>query len=295
TTFESEWGPLPENVHFNPGTSDLQLGTGSGTRWTLIQGGNVNRYDGVVIDETPSNIGGSGQYAYQISAGKWSVSTSASNATPGYLAADQSLPVVLLSFAGTYNGRAVDLTWQSASEVNNRGYVILKKLDEDYDYRTIASFETDPELNGAGHSSTGRLYRFTDAEVFPNRIYHYQLKSVSFSGLTQLLDSIKIRTQVNGNITSSPLLVHCYPNPFNGKTRISVTFNDKTDQLSELKIFDLNGRCVKSFSPSAISSSPTLFVWDSRDHAHLPQASGLYFLKVKSAKTERTVKLLLLR
>ncbi|WP_457566098.1 choice-of-anchor B family protein [Caldithrix abyssi] len=295
TTFESEWGPLPENVHFNPGTSDLQLGTGSGTRWALIQGGNVNRYDGVVIDQTPSNVGGTGQYAYQISSGNWSVSTSASNATPGYLAADQSLPVVLLSFSGRYDGSAVELTWQTASEVNNHGFVILKKENGDAEYRPAASFETASELKGAGHSSTGRHYRYQDAEVLVHRTYRYILESVSFNGRIQRLDSIEVRTERGEIIISSPLMVRCYPNPFNGKTRISVTFNDKTDQLCELKIFDLNGRCVKTFSPSAALSSPMQFVWDGRDNAYSLLATGLYFLKVRSAKTEKTVKLLLMR
>jgi|GEM_PF-4072552 len=291
-TFESEWGPLPANANFNPGNSNLQIGQGSGTRWVLLVGGNANAFDGTIIDRTPSNIGGENQYARQQTVGNWVVSSNSSDATPGTLANDQSLPVNLITFKAHYTGSGIQLTWETASEFNNLGFQILKRV-ANHSYALLANYENAPSLKSKGNGALGFRYTFEDTEIITGQHYSYVLQSVSYSGHTVSLDTLTIFTNERMVITNTPIQISSYPNPFNSQTEIFIQLNKEIKTSPQIQIFNLNGRVIKQFK--AEPSYSYHLKWDGKDEFSKILPSGIYFLRVKSGLLEHTKKLLLVR
>jgi len=99
------------------------------------------------------------------------------------------------------------------------------------------------------------------------------------------------------------LKLTAHPNPFTQKTVIRYSSSVINDQLlmtndlqcPALRIYDVSGRLVRSFSPFALHSSLFSSVtWDGRDNVGNRVKSGVYFLKLKVAKKEISKKVILL-
>ncbi len=86
-------------------------------------------------------------------------------------------------------------------------------------------------------------------------------------------------------------LLRNYPNPFNPVTRIRFTL-DRSAQVS-LRVFDVQGRAVRTLFDSYLSSGPRVVDWDGRDDRGHALASGTYFLRLQGGGTylTRTVNL----
>jgi hypothetical protein len=86
-------------------------------------------------------------------------------------------------------------------------------------------------------------------------------------------------------------LLRNYPNPFNPVTRIRFTL-DRSAQVS-LRVFDVQGRAVRTLFDSYLSAGPRVVDWDGRDDRGLSLASGTYFLRLQGGGTylTRTVNL----
>ena len=80
-----------------------------------------------------------------------------------------------------------------------------------------------------------------------------------------------------------------YPNPFTGSTRIKVSDNSYQD--SEVKIYNLTGQLVNSIP---IGSQQEVN-WLGNDSKGQSVSSGVYFIRVQSALSESTMKVVLLK
>lgn len=106
----------------------------------------------------------------------------------------------------------------------------------------------------------------------------------------------KITAAVNRPVTAQwPELFSLqqnYPNPFNAETVIRYHAQE-SDGPMVLKIFDLNGRTVRTFTdllPGAQSLS-----WDGRDESGRPVATGVYLYQLRTGKIQQTRKMVLSR
>ena len=86
-------------------------------------------------------------------------------------------------------------------------------------------------------------------------------------------------------------LLRNYPNPFNPVTRIHFVL-DRNLQVS-LRVFDVQGRAVRTLLDSYLSSGPRVVGWDGRDDRGRQLPSGTYFLRLAGGGTylSRTVNL----
>jgi hypothetical protein len=86
-------------------------------------------------------------------------------------------------------------------------------------------------------------------------------------------------------------LLRNYPNPFNPLTKIQFAL-DRNAQVS-LRVFDVQGRAVRTLIDSYLASGPRLMSWDGRDDRGRPLPSGTYFLRLEGGGTylTRTVNL----
>ena len=110
-----------------------------------------------------------------------------------------------------------------------------------------------------------------DIPVFENN----QLFMISFNG---------VETQLPTEYT----LKSAYPNPFNPTTNIE--YGLPKDSFVSIAIYDIRGRMVDELINTNQLAGYHKLMWDAGT-----QASGLYFIKLKSNKFYKTKKVILVR
>jgi flagellar hook assembly protein FlgD len=64
---------------------------------------------------------------------------------------------------------------------------------------------------------------------------------------------------------------------------------------THLKIYDITGRAVRTFTSRPSSPALLSFTWDGRDEQGRKVSSGVYFVRLGGARPAAAVKLLLVR
>ncbi|MEK6780845.1 MAG: T9SS type A sorting domain-containing protein [Bacteroidota bacterium] len=114
-------------------------------------------------------------------------------------AVNSPLPIVLLGFAAELKGSIIDLTWSTASELNNDFFTIERATD-------IEKFEEVAIVKGQGTINSKTNYTSVDESPLPGRSY-YRLKQTDFDGKFTYSELRKIE--------NSDFKTHfkIYPNP----------------------------------------------------------------------------------
>jgi hypothetical protein len=141
------------------------------------------------------------------------------------------------------------------------------------------------QFPGITHDGTGKAYvTWTDwrlpASTGRNKDVFYK-------------EGIGVVTSVE--VTSAPAFsqrLKNYPNPFNPLTRIS--FRMERDAQVSLRVYDVQGRLVRTLVDDYLAAGPRVVEWDGADDRGLPAASGTYYLRLQGGGTyvSRTVNLL---
>mgnify|MGYP005725362665 CR=1 FL=1 len=137
-----------------------------------------------------------------------------------------------------------------------------------YEYVDIWTFDdSSPEILYAGRMS----------DILENALF-FQIPKASavhlvFSGIfTSVTERQRLESEV-------PFLMKAYPTPFNAELRIE--YSVLTGETGVLKIFDLHGRVVRTFS--SLTGSGNL-VWNGEDESGVQAASGAFFLKLTAGE-----------
>jgi hypothetical protein len=152
------------------GTAGLEMGifTGAcGSSWTKV-GSCATAASGTLTQTITSPPAGQTYYIVMDGAAGsiCSFSISATNVT--------ALPVSIVSFNAAFNGNAVDLTWESASETDNDHYTIERSFDGTF-------FSAISVIDAKGSGSQGHSYALKDNDIQPGIIY-YRLKQTDNNG-----------------------------------------------------------------------------------------------------------------
>lgn len=306
STFQNSWGNLAVNTNFNSGDPLLDYGGYPPKRWFLRYfDGTADTNNGSMIDDTQQSVGGSGYRSYQSNNGNW-VTELFSTATPGQLDGDQSLPVELVSFTATGQYNSVLLRWETASELNNLGFVISRKLDTEDEYTDIVSFTTNEELKGLGNSPTGKNYLYYDRSVINGFTYLYKLIDVDISGRRTESESILITLQSTNNdliqigledIPNKFTLYPNFPNPFNGETTIQFDIPDFNNEYIKIHLIvhDILGRKIKDLYQGIVTPGRYWSRWDGANDMGESVPSGIYIYSIKSVQFSKSAKMILLQ
>jgi len=197
-------------------------------------------------------------------------------------AAENPLPVELLSFTAQQNGSSVILNWVTASEINNRGFEIERKLyldGKEQEWILIGFKE------GFGTTSEENNYFFYDDlnEISSDKSA-YRLKQIDFNGTFTYSDIVYIDKIVP--LTFS--LFQNFPNPFNPQTKIK--FNLPFDEFVSLKVYNLIGSEVAVLINGRRIAG---IYYINFDAAQLP--SGVYYYQLNAGQFNETKKMILLR
>ncbi|MCC7262458.1 MAG: VCBS repeat-containing protein [Candidatus Latescibacteria bacterium] len=103
---------------------------------------------------------------------------------------------------------------------------------------------------------------------------------------------VQSRKTASGSALQAGLLP-AYPNPFNAATLIR--FAIAQPGRTQLEIYDLLGQRVRVLAEEALAAGAHQRLWDGRDQAGLPVASGVYFCRLYSAGQLFRQRLLLLK
>ncbi|MBL4705736.1 MAG: hypothetical protein JKY54_14520, partial [Flavobacteriales bacterium] len=158
------------------------------------------------------------------------VVTTFSPFTLGSTSGNNPLPVELLSFNAVLNENKVELTWTTASEVNNDYFVIEKSPNGIF-------WEEVSQMTGAGNSVQLLEYFDTDFEPFTGKSY-YRLKQVDFNGEFSYSNIVPI----NYTVTATESLL-VYPNPSDGQN-INVSVDGFENQEILVILRDIRGRIL---------------------------------------------------
>lgn len=177
------------------------------------------------------------------------------NLTDGYYTLgigiqDHALPVEMALFTATATGEGIDLSWRTASEVDNAGFLISRRAPGGT-FTMIASYRTAADLIGAGTTPIGRSYRWIDRDrLEPGSLYEYRLQSAHADGSLDPEEYVRTVTLSadDGNETV-PLfasLGQSYPAPC--AQHVTIPFMLPAAQHVELLLFDDLGRAIITLS-----------------------------------------------
>jgi hypothetical protein len=196
----------------------------------------------------------------------------------------QSEPYIQISlFTGQSLAGKNELRWNSRFEIENEMWIIKRK-------NNTGSYQEIGRLDGQTYSLKSRAYSFIDIHISGCDTLHYQLATRFTTGDQIDLDSLTI-VSVPAQMLK---LYQNYPNPFNSQTTITLSLVN--NEIISLKIFDINGRRVKTLVNNEEKEAGFYnFVWDGKNNHGSLTASGTYYVLLQTEDTVRAIKLLQLR
>ena len=164
------------------------------------------------------------------------------------------LPVKLLFFIAEPEGPAVNLSWSTASEINNNYFTVMSSSDG-------IIFNEFAQVNSAGNSNTILNYSLTDHNPLTGTSY-YILKQTDFDGRSILSDIVTV-------YMIGLFVIKVYPNPFTRS--VSILFSDAPQEFSfELILYNIQGIII--LNRLITEANTTIYT------SYLP--SGMYSYKI---------------
>lgn len=143
------------------------------------------------------------------------------------------LPVELASFVVAESDDGALLTWETASETNNAGFEIQRRVGPDGAFASLGF------VDGAGTTSAPQQYRFSDADLpFTAEQVTYRLKQIDVDGAFEYSPEVEL----NRNAPARLALHGNYPNPFRDQT--TIRYELPQPESVRLEVFDVRGRRV---------------------------------------------------
>jgi len=192
-----------------------------------------------------------------------------------------ALPVELLSFTAESATEGVELKWNTATETNNYGFEVERKLSSlvsarDDNWSKIGFVE------GNGTTNAPKSYSFTDKSA--NGKTSYRLKQIDRDGKFEYSKMVEVTVSAPKGFA----LEQNYPNPFNPTTAIGYQLS--ASGFTSLKVYDAIGREVSTLVNEVKEAGYYSVQFDG---ARL--SSGIYFAKLSSSGKTQMRKLILLK
>jgi photosystem II stability/assembly factor-like uncharacterized protein/pimeloyl-ACP methyl ester carboxylesterase len=187
------------------------------------------------------------------------------------------LPVELTSFTASTDSDKILLNWQTATEVNNYGFDVERRIIEKTEWSKIAF------IQGNGTSNIPHNYSYTDHSLTSGS-YVYRLKQIDNNGKIKYSQE----TEVTFKVPRVFALSQNYPNPFNPTTVIN--YQLPVNSFVTLKIYDVLGREIATL----INGKQNAGYYKASFNAS-SLSSGVYFYRLQAGSFTETKKLILLR
>jgi hypothetical protein len=191
---------------------------------------------------------------------------------------NEVVPIELALFNAATESNAVVLTWTTATEVNNYGFEIERRVIKELP----GQWNQIGFVKGSGTSNSSRNYSYVD-RTLPSGRYAYRLKQINNDGAFKYHGSIEVEVRTPESFSLS----QNYPNPFNPVTTIRYALPART--CVKLQIFNMLGQTVAELVGTEQNAGYQSVVWNAN------VASGIYFYRLTAGSYTMTKKLVLLR
>ncbi|HEY9081971.1 MAG TPA: T9SS type A sorting domain-containing protein [Vicingaceae bacterium] len=140
------------------------------------------------------------------------------------------LPINLIYFDALAVENTIQLTWITASEINNDYFTIEKSVD-------AKAWETVLTVNGAGNSS--QIIEYTETDFNPiSGISYYRLKQTDFDGRFEYFNIVPVKYSTSDEEDELSI----FPNPANQGGNISINHNFNSTNEILVVLRDLQGK-----------------------------------------------------
>ena len=195
------------------------------------------------------------------------------------------VPVELTSFTANLNGNVINLNWTTATETNNKGFEIQRKINNE-------RWETIGFKTGKGTSTNMSAYTFSDniGSLSPGSLV-YRLKQIDLDGSFKYSNEVEVQkvSIVKYNLSQN------YPNPFNPSTIIK--YSIEKSGLVTLKIYNILGKEIASLvnEVKPAGNYEVIFNANNLPAGRQGLSSGVYFYKLQSGSCSITKKFILMK
>ena len=194
-----------------------------------------------------------------------------------------ALPVELTSFTGSARNGRIELNWNTATEVNNYGFEIQRKIHSGLN--GLMDWQKIGFVDGHGTTNAPQNYSYIDNAVAFGK-YSYRLKQIDRDGKFSYSKTVE---SVVGVAPNAMILGQNYPNPFNPETNIE--FVVPVSGRTTLKVYSMLGQEVATLVNGNIEAG--VIQHASFKGTSLP--SGLYFYTLRSGSFVDTKKMLMMK
>ncbi|MCW8813994.1 MAG: T9SS type A sorting domain-containing protein, partial [Chlorobium sp.] len=184
---------------------------------------------------------------------------------------DLTIPVELSSFTAETEVNKVLLKWSTATETNNLGFEVERKL-KNQEWVRIAFVEgngTTTEINNYSYVDDYSLLPYEGTVL-------YRLKQIDFDG------SFEYSNQVAANLSFIPSEYYVsqnYPNPFNPSTTIK--FSIPEESQVKLNIYNSIGEVVETLVNGLHQPGSYEVSWNAKNYP-----SGIYFYSFEVSRND---------
>jgi hypothetical protein len=224
------------------------------------------------------------------------------NETDGWMDSSAPLPVEMTSFTVSAKQLNAELKWSTATEVNNAGFEVERKLVSrpggQAGFTSQVSGEIPSSLkletsnsdwtriafvDGAGSSNTAHEYSYTDRSISAGT-YAFRLKQIDRDGKFTYSKTV----EVTASIPYIFSLEQNYPNPFNPST--SIEYQLPSSGKVKLSVFDALGREVAVLVDEVKDAGRYSVRFDGTQ-----RSSGIYYARLSSGGMTSVKKMLLVK
>ncbi|MFZ4620352.1 MAG: T9SS type A sorting domain-containing protein [Bacteroidota bacterium] len=207
------------------------------------------------------------------------------------------LPVELSTFTVSQKENSAILKWSTATEVNNHGFEVERKLVSrlggQAGFKVQGSGTTASNsawtriafVEGNGNSNTVHEYSYADRSLSAGT-YSFRLKQIDRDGMFSYSTEADVKV---GSVPNVFALEQNYPNPFNPSTSIGFTLQESG--YTSLRIYDALGREVVTLVNEDLQAG----VYHQRTFDAVRLSSGIYFSKLQSGENVQIRKMMLLK
>jgi hypothetical protein len=277
-------GVSSDIVNTPPLNFEISLTTGSGfttSPITLTQLGGFVDATTIFVRFTPLSIGFKSNTIFVTSSGSSPQGVDVSGT------GTEALPVELTSFSALLiKNKTINLTWQTAIEVNNYGFEVQRSQTPQAGQASNPKSETWEKIgfvNGHGNSNSPKKYSFIDSSPLAGKV-QYRLKQIDIDGKFEYSAIV----EVNVETPASFVLNQNYPNPFNPTTNISYEIPVKSNVV--IKVYNVLGNEVATLLNEEKQPGNYQVKFDASK-----LSNGIYFYTIKTVGFTQSKKMILLK
>lgn len=162
------------------------------------------------------------------------------------------LPIELLYFNATAENELVELSWSTASEINNDFFTIEYSNDLD-DTNTI--WTPIAMIDGAGNSNTPLIYTFIDRPYLRDNntnVVFYRLKQTDIDGKYKYYGPVFVRYNYIDEDEKNIIITY---DPSINENKINIMFNATESNQYQINIYNINGKLITTNTGQSIDGT----------------------------------------